>query len=216
MKKKIVALMLLSCMALTACGNTMSPSEAAANGQAPVANTGDTAGETESAENADANETSEESPEVVLNADPSKAATDAPVSLDTVAIKAGSVTIKIDEDFLPNVDAVGEATIEEGQACLDGGFDTNYYYGGEELVVYTVASSGQQLIYDIYVTGSQYETVAGAKVGTSTRADVETIYGAPTSTVGNSNVYEITGTTIQAQFEFDANDVLTSIDVLKK
>lgn len=224
MKKKLLVAMILTCVSLTACGNTLSPAEAAANGTAPQSNnntaavasteTEDTA-TSESAE--DNNGAAEDSTaEVVLNADPSQAASQAGLSIDDVAVKAGAVQIKIDENFTPNIDKVGEATIEEGQACLEGGYDTNYYYGGEDLVVYTIAKSGEQIIYDIYVSSADYITVKGATVGTSTKDDVKGMYGTPANQVGNSFVYSVNGGAVQAQFEFDSNDVLKTIDILKK
>ena len=131
------------------------------------------------------------------------------------AITANGVTISLGDDFLPNVDAVGTADIQEGQACLEGGYDTNYYYGGEELVVYTVASQGQQIVYDIYVTSGDYKTAKGAQVGVTTTEDIYNMYGDPTVTNVNTQVFEIPGTTIKASFTFNGDGILESIDVIE-
>lgn len=218
MKKKLIIAVLLSSTLLFACGKTQSPSEAAANGTAPVATQeAEAVAETEGDKAAnDEDSQSEATSEIVLNADPSAISSADGVSLDDLTILANGVEIKIDDDFLPNIDAVGEATIEEGQACFDGGYDTNYYYNGDELIVYTLANSGKQLIYDIYVKGNGYSTKKGILVGTSTKADVEAAYGTVYDTVGSSIVYGIDGGKIQAQFEFNADDLLLSIDLLKK
>lgn len=222
MKKKLLLAAILACVSMTACGNTLSPSEAAARGVAPAGqekaaveaeNTAETEGD---AEVATTDEAGEETAEVILNADPSQTGNQVGLSLDDLAVTAGDVVIKIDADFAPDIDKVGTATIEEGQACLEGGYDTNYYYGGEALVVYTLAKAGQQLVYDIYVSDAQYTTVKGATVGTSTKDDVKAMYGTPSEIVGNSFIYSLDGGVVTAQFEFDNSDLLKTIDILKK
>lgn len=218
MKKKLVLATIMTCLLVTACGNTMSPSEAAKAGVAPTGAATEENAETSADANTESSVTEEnaDTPSVTLGVDPGAAASEDSSAVAAFAIKAGNVEIKLDDDFVPNIDAVGEATIEEGQACLEGGFDTNYYYGGEELVVYTVAKSGKQVIYDIYISSDKYETVKGAKIGTSTKEDVQAIYGEPTSFVGNSYIYALGSDAKQAQLEFDDNGVLKSIDVLNK
>lgn len=218
MKKKLILAVLMVSMTLAACGNKMSPSEAAAAGVAPAGaeKSSEATSESSTGSAEDGAAKGADSNGVVLGVDPSATAADTGLSAEAFAIKAGSVNVKLGDDFMPNIDAVGIATIEEGQACLEGGFDTNYYYGGEELVVYTVAKSGKQIIYDIYVSSDKYETAKGAKVGTSTKDDVTAMYGEPTSYVGSSYVYALGSDTKQAQLEFDDNGVLKSIDVLNK
>lgn len=173
--------------------------------------------------NTNAETTSEESSndaEVVLDATP--VTTDSSAEAVTVGIpeadvvvKAGTVDIKLGDDFLPNVDAVGSANIVEGQACLDGGYDTNYYYNDEALVVYTIASNGQQVIYDIYVTDSSYTIANGVAIGITTKDDIVAMYGEATSSAGAALIYAIAGTEdSKVTFAFDADGVLESIDVL--
>ena len=80
---------------------------------------------------------------------------DGTVAASEAVLIAEGISLEIGEDFLPYVNELGEApVIMEGQACLEGGYDTNYYYG-EELAIYTYAKDGKQIIYDIYITGSR-------------------------------------------------------------
>ena len=127
-------------------------------------------------------------------------------------IVAAGVTLEIGADFLPNVDVIGEARIEEGQACLEGGYDTNYYYG-DSLAIYTYAKDGKQIIYDIYITGAEYTTSKGAKVGQTTKDEIHEIYGAATTSFPTSERYQVEGSDIVITFVF-ADNVLESIDIL--
>lgn len=129
-------------------------------------------------------------------------------------ITVNGVKLVIGEDFLPNVDKVGDAEVVEGQACLDGGFDTNYYYGGEDLVVYTLAQSGKQIIYDIYITSPDYATGKGATVGTTTKDDLYEMYGEATTSTGATLKYSVAGSEISMDFSFGSDGVLESIDII--
>lgn len=211
MKKGLVIATVLSVGLLMACGQAAPQTEI--GGEAQPASVEETTNEESDAEvQADVEEAE---PEIVLNANPAEASTEG-ISLEDLSVKAGSVVITIDKDFLPDVDTVGTADIQQGEACLEGGYDTNYYYGGEELVVYTVAKEGQQLVYDIYVTGSNYETAKGIKVGSSSRDDVVAAYGNPSSEMASSYIYGVNNGAIQAQFDFGTDDIVTAIDILKK
>lgn len=129
------------------------------------------------------------------------------------ALTVAGVTLEIGTDFLPYISELGEApVIMEGQACLEGGYDTNYYYG-DELAVYTYAKDGKQIIYNIYITGSRYALNKGAQVGVTTREGLAELYGEPTSSFPAAEVYALAGTDIRVSFQFE-NDLLSAIDIL--
>ncbi len=115
-------------------------------------------------------------------------------------------------DFLPYVDVIGDAEIEEGQACIGGGFDTNYYYG-DKLAVYTMASDGKQIIYDIYITDTGFTTSKGAAIGKSTRDEVNAIYGQPTTSRPAADEYSVGGSSTVVVFTYSGG-VLESIDYM--
>lgn len=128
-------------------------------------------------------------------------------------LTAAGISLEIGADFLPYVNELGEApVIMEGQACLEGGYDTNYYYG-DELAIYTYAKDGKQIIYDIYITGSRYVLNKGAQVGVTTRERLSELYGEPTNSFPAAEVYALAGTDIRVSFQFE-NDVLSAIDIL--
>ena len=133
------------------------------------------------------------------------------------SIQASDFTVSLNgnklscgDDFLPFADKMGTAArIEEGQACLEGGYDTNYYYG-DSLAVYTIAKGGKQLIYDIYITGSAYPTAKGVKVGTTTKEEVGKLYGEPSSTLPAADRY-VSGTkTLSVEYK---GGVVSGIDI---
>lgn len=131
---------------------------------------------------------------------------------DDLYVVYNGVKLAVGDDFLPNVDKIGDARIEEGQACLGGGYDTNYYYG-DELAVYTFASDGKQVIYDIYITDSGFATQKGAAIGKSTRDDIAALYGAPTVTRPASDEYQLEGSPTVVIFTYSGG-TLESIDLL--
>ena len=112
------------------------------------------------------------------------------------------------DDFLPYVDKMGKkARIEEGQACLEGGYDTNYYYDSD-LTVYTIAKDGKQLIYDIYITGEAFPNDRGVTVGKTTREEVGRLYGTPSSEHPAADDYVNGKNTLSFEYE---NDVVSGI-----
>ncbi len=133
---------------------------------------------------------------------------------DDATITVNGVVIRIGDDFLPNYEKVGDAEVVEGQACLDGGYDTNYYYGGEEFVVFTVAEDGKQIIYDIYITSPEYKTNKGAEVGKTTAEELLDMYGFANDSYFGTYEYKLEGTDIVASFTFDDSDILESIDII--
>ena len=133
-------------------------------------------------------------------------ASDMKITLDGVFLQPGM-------DFKPYIDSMATAPrIEEGMACIDDGYDTNYYYG-ELYAVYTLAGGSKQLIYDIYVTGKGYSDSCGVKVGTTTRAEVNAIYGTPTKVNPAADKYEISNEEYMS-FEYE-DDIVTAIDICK-
>ncbi len=101
--------------------------------------------------------------------------------------------LTVGDDFLPYVEKMGtKARIVEGQACLEGGYDTNYYYG-EELAVFTVAKDGKQIIYDIYITSGKYPAAKGVTVGKTSKDEVRELYGDPASSRPASDSFTVSG-----------------------
>lgn len=131
---------------------------------------------------------------------------------DDQSITIAGIKLTIGMDFLPHADTIGDHETEEGQACIGGGYDKNYYYG-DSLSVYTYAEDGKQIIYDIYITGAEYPTDKGAVVGKSTRDEIAELYGDATESFLSTYNYQIEGSDIIVSFTF-SGDVLESIDIL--
>jgi hypothetical protein len=132
------------------------------------------------------------------------------VAASDMVITVNSIDIKTGIDFTSYINKVGSnVNIEEGQACLEGGFDTNYYYG-DTLSVYTIASGGKQIVYDVYTTTTGYSTAKGIKIGTSTKDDVYKAYGDPSSSHPTNDVYTVGD--ISLSFEYE-DGIVSGIDV---
>ncbi|MBQ6292510.1 MAG: hypothetical protein IJK77_01370 [Lachnospiraceae bacterium] len=123
------------------------------------------------------------------------------------------VELKLGMDFVPAADKILGGVYDEqvGQACVVGGNDRNYYYGGEAVCVYTVGSAdGGQSVYDIYITLSDgFATPKGAVIGKSTRDEVLALYGEPASASETSVRYTADGRQ-ELIFGFDG-EVLSSV-----
>lgn len=132
---------------------------------------------------------------------------------EQAGIVADDLLIYIDQDFKPQINVLGEPETEEGQACLEEGFDTNYYYGDEELVVYTKAEGGSQIIYGIYATKKGYKTSDDIEIGVSTKDDIFGKYGDADESFGPTWIYYVGSDETKLSFVFDKKDVLKSIDV---
>ena len=227
MKKQMMYFLIAGItLVMAGCGNAAVETTAESNTDLVIETEADAqtdvSGENVSEDSAEA-ETASAEPAIELGVAPGEETTEV---TDTVNVTAGSfsasdmeitisgVTLKIGDDFLPNVDTIGEAEIVEGQACLDGGYDTNYYYGGEELVVYTVAQSGKQVIYDIYIQSDAYATTKGATVGVTTKTDLYEMYGEPDSVIGATQKFTVDGGDTTMNFTFDSDGVLESIDII--
>lgn len=227
MKKKLVyGVLAIAAFALFGCGNTTEPTQSEAVEEVVTISTDTEVEETVEEDTTiteEAPEITQEAPGMELGVAPGAEddAAVAPIgelsagsfSAADMTLTANGVAIKVGDDFLPNVDKVGSAEIVEGQACLDGGFDTNYYYGGEELVVYTVAKAGKQVVYDIYITSANYPTAKGAVVGKTTKDELYELYGDPTETVGATQKFSAGGT-VTMNFTFGSDGVLESIDII--
>ncbi len=241
MKNKAILLALLLAVLLSfcACDNGDSAQESDDEGQEITINAGvdgtdaqtDKAGtdetsidETNDETSIDETETPESSNVPVETNEPP--VTDEPVddspskigefSAADMKIEFAGVTLSIGDNFLDFMDEIakteGEPRIEEGQACLEGGYDTNYYYG-EEFSVYTYAEGGKQIIYDIYVTRVGFTTAKGAVIGKTTRAEIAKLYGEPTTERPVLDEYMTDDSNVSLSFTY-ADDVLESIDVL--
>lgn len=126
-----------------------------------------------------------------------------------VSLNGNSLTVG--DDFLPYVDKMGTtARIVEGQACLDGGYDTNYYYG-EELAVFTVAKDGKQIIYDIYITSGKYPAAKGVTVGRTSKEEVYDLYGDPTTSRPAADTFSVSGSKV-INVEYDG-DIVSGISI---
>ncbi|MCR5848359.1 MAG: hypothetical protein K6G75_09620 [Lachnospiraceae bacterium] len=136
------------------------------------------------------------------------------------AFKAGIVldnmmTINIGDDFTSTAEKIGEYEAEEGQACLDDGYDTNYYYGDEDLIVYTYAGNGKQIVYGIYASKPGYKTSDKIEIGTTVKDDIYELYGDANESFGTTWVYYVTDKDTKLSIEFDKNDTVKSIYVNK-
>ena len=131
-------------------------------------------------------------------------AADMQITLDGVHLECGM-------DFLPFVDSMAmKPEIIEGMACLDDGKDTNYVYG-RLYSIFTLAGENKQVIYDIYVTGSNYTDDCGVRIGTTKRSEVNAIYGEPSKVNPSSDKYEISND-VYMSFEYE-DDIVTAIDI---
>lgn len=140
------------------------------------------------------------------------AAADGSISGSDMSINIEGNSISVGDDFLSYIDNMGGKTAraEEGQACIDGGYDTNYYYDSVGLAVYTLAQGGKQVIYDIYITGGSYSTAKGVTVGTTTKEQVHALYGEPDTQRPASDTYTVSGYG-SLSFEY-MDDVVSAID----
>lgn len=129
-----------------------------------------------------------------------------------IKVVVNDVTIKLGEDFLPNVDKVGKLTDKlEGQACLESGKDINYYYDGFN--VCTMTKDDKQLIYNVDVTKEGYKDAKGIEIGKSTEAELFEAYGTPAENEKLRRVYTAGNYNIIFYVE---NNIVTEIELLDK
>ena len=133
------------------------------------------------------------------------------ISADDAYLELAGTSLTTGDDFKPYINSVGDPRTEEGQACLEGGYDTNYYYG-DDLAVYTYARDGKQVIYDIYIASSSYSTPKGIKPGVSSKDDVRAAYGEPDRSMPASDIYNIPGGSKVLTVSY-SGDSVESVDI---
>lgn len=221
MKRLMLVLVLMLALMLCACGEEEKKDDTPAGGdnvQIQTGNKGDDSTDVEPTPT-EAVATPTEKPSKVegpvggpgSNAGSDK---DGTFTKEDCGITVNNVFLTTGMDFTPYIEVVGEdPEILQGQACLEGGYDTNYYYDIEALVVYTYAQDGKQIIYDIAITSADYPTDKGVKVGETTREELAEYYGDPTESALATDRYVLDGSTVEVAFTFE-DDVLTCIDII--
>lgn len=156
----------------------------------------------------EAPETTPEATEPETTAEPVE-----PFGEEDLVLVVDGVELSLRMDFVPVKDKILGGNYDEqvGQACVGGGNDRAYYYDGDAVSVYTVGSaSGEQTIYDIYITLLEgYATPKGAVIGKTTRDEVIELYGEPSSTFPASERYTLDDK-LELIFGFDG-DILSSV-----
>ncbi|MBQ4424390.1 MAG: hypothetical protein II882_01470 [Lachnospiraceae bacterium] len=135
------------------------------------------------------------------------------VSEEDFVIVYHGVELRVGEIFDAEAqkESMGVPVTEQGQACIGGGYDTNYYYDDSTVGVLTIARDGAQVIYDVYTGEAGYKTARGAEIGVSTREEVRALYGEPTSSAVAADKYSLNGTTVLS-FSFSGG-ILSEIDL---
>ncbi len=137
---------------------------------------------------------------------------DSKFSADDCKLVINGVTIKLGDDFVANVDKVGKLVEKvEGQACLDAGNDTNYYYDG--FTVFTLAKDGKQVIYSVEVTLEGFKDLKGVEIGKTTEEELVNLYGAPTVNEKLRRSYDAGNYSLVF---FVENGVVTEVDIVDK
>ena len=156
----------------------------------------------------EAPETTPEATEPETTAEPVE-----PFGEEDLVLVVDGVELSLRMDFVPVKDKILGGNYDEqvGQACVGGGNDRAYYYDGDAVSIYTVGSaSGEQTIYDIYITMLEgYATPKGAVIGKTTRDEVIELYGEPSSTFPASERYTLDDK-LELIFGFDG-DILSSV-----
>ena len=143
----------------------------------------------------------------------SSAVTAQPFDESDLILTMDGVELSLGMDFVPVAEKImgGAYDVQEGQACVVGGNDRNYFYGGGTLSIYTVGGEGgKQLIYDIFITGPEgYATRKGAVIGLTARAEVLALYGEPAESSASAVRYR-TDDKLELIFGFDG-EILSSV-----
>lgn len=110
---------------------------------------------------------------------------------DGYVFKKGNVTVAIDADLAPIVDALGEYLYyDEAPSCAHEGKSKYYTYAGIDIESYP--KGGKDLVYMIALLDDTVSTVEGLRVGDS-REDVIDIYGEPTNDLEKNLLYRAEG-----------------------
>ncbi len=221
-KTAALLLTLVTAFCLTACGgdtpaSTKSPETSASTQAIVITTAADTTAEPTTEAQTTAEQTTSEATEApteaVTTAEETTAPKADPFSEEDLVLTVDGVDLSLRIDFAPLAGKIRGGVYDEqvGQACVGGGNDRAYLYGGEELCVYTVGSaSGAQTIYDIYIDGVQgFSTAKGAVIGSSTRDEVRAIYGEPSFSSIAADRYSAGACDLI--FGFDDYDILSSV-----
>lgn len=76
-------------------------------------------------------------------------------------IKLNGEEVALATDYLGKADKVGQAREEKSKACLEAGYDIDYYYDDDSLVVYTLVSDEKQIVFNIEIRSDKYPTTKG-------------------------------------------------------
>lgn len=127
-------------------------------------------------------------------------------------ISIEGIEITLGDNFLNKYEKLGKPRIEKSKACLEDGYDIDYFYNNDKLVVYTMVNDSKQLIFNIEITDGKYLTTKGAKVGESTKDDIYEMYGMPTDHSGKIFRYVLSEKKCSLEFAFNSEGILESID----
>ncbi len=221
MKKLMLVLVLMMALMLCACGEEEKKDDTSESGDNVQIQTGNNGGDSTDVEltPTDVVATPTKKPSKVegpVSGPGSNTGSDknGTFTKDDCGITVNDVFLTPGMDFTPYIEVVGEdPEILQGQACLEGGYDTNYYYDIEALVVYTYAQDDKQIIYDIAITSGDYPMDKGVKVGVTTREEIAEYYGDPTESALATERYVLDGSSIEVAFTFE-DDVLACIDII--
>lgn len=129
-------------------------------------------------------------------------------------LTVNGVSVGLGQDFTADSEKVGSPRIEKSKACLESGYDTDYYYDDDKFVVYTLVNDSKQIVFDIEIRDGKYTTLKGAKVGESTKDDLYEMYGMPSDYSGVMFRYFLEDEEYSLEFTFDDNGVVEAIDYI--
>ncbi|MDD4494330.1 MAG: hypothetical protein PHV32_08295 [Eubacteriales bacterium] len=99
------------------------------------------------------------------------------------------MTFELDSDVQPLLKELGsDYEFSEAPSCVYEGTDKAYEYSG--IAIYTYPLNGKDLIDEIILTDSEYETNKGIRVG-STKEDIVAAYGEEYIEEGNMHTYRL-------------------------
>lgn len=213
--KAAAAFALLAALLLTACGADPKETEKESGATAPAPSlieiTADTSSAPETETIADGETLTITESETTVPETTAKK--QEPFDESDLVLTVDGVELSLRMDFAPLAGKLYGGVFDEqvGQACVGGGNDRAYLYGGGEFSVYTVGSaSGAQTIYDIFIDGVQgFSTAKGAVIGTSTREEIRAVYGEPSFSSLAADRYSEGA--LDLIFSFDNNDVLSAV-----
>lgn len=118
----------------------------------------------------------------------------------------GSIEVGADMNMAQILAVLGEAdSYYEAASCAFEGLDKMYTYKHFEIDTYPQGET--DLVSAIYLLDDLVATPEGLRIG-STKEQVESIYGAPSSQVGSEYIYEKDGMSLRIQLEDDKVSVI--------